>query len=1191
MSKNPIKKPNIDYNPKRSVSYNKIEDNKIIFDPPVIDKNYLLKHLALAKENIEKTLEVFESSALQYAVTTNDLTVKSASRILNSNVSNSQNITYPTYLYSLTQDGISANLVSSVYETKSIGLWGNYSIKAIKLLDKSNKELDNIKAFLDSTEIENSITYPIIMQNINVARGISERLKEVRNPKLSISDIKKEYEGYGKSELIGVQIALNEQIIKVGEKIERDESLLKSEVSDTAKYYYDNIANRSLNSGITFANKTGKFSNIISNFIGLFDSEQKRINEDLTDRAIAFSEQASKIADDIVELATLQIYNQAIVEAGGAEEIDVVETYRDLPDQLVVDTYINQLSGEGQVSTFISSVTSKNLEDIRDIFVENKTFNYLKSLLFWGDTVEINGGNIKAGTIEAGAIKIGDRPMSLSITWGENQEEAGASSPVVGLHLSHTDGVVSIEYDGGIKTNIINAAEVLLEDSSTPSDPDTSYWIYITFDEPIDGIATILSRVYDNTADGNNKPEGDNIAVIGIWENELLFGTLMTSYGSTIINGNKIITGTVVADYIRVSGEPIDGSTISESINNANQSIGILEDNLFWGDTTEIDGSNIRTGTVSAGSLSIGERNVSITGRFSPNTTDGTTVDNGHLYYPGGLLYVPGFGENLTITGADVVALPVASETYWIYADILGSLDQDEVFIPTSATIASGISVPADSETHKYKNIGIWTLDNNSYGVLSLSIGQTFINGDEITTGTISADLVSIESTQGGVRIDGSGIFVNQGTFRMSDSNNNEIMLYDGANLVDDHSFEILARYYDPANSPLGPNGYGNYVPSDGSWLTWAQGEMGIVTGTTGANTSIICEDRNWDVNFFVGDSIFIEDRNSMYFEERTITSNTSNTITFSPGVPTIPIGGGSFQFYIFSDYIPIITSNYEEILSGSALFGTTSVIATKKHISQIVPIPIGINQTGPYTLSFYASRFEDTQADTNVNIRVLPMIVDLVEILDNVGWNDTFLVKSWNYNDPVVGANSLKWERFVFTFNNIPANTDGLFIEISTSSNSVLIDGAQLVPFGNATAYDPEASFMRFMSGQNTSGPIAIGLENEYVHFVGQTGEPGFTNNWTNVYQYVRLCSFEKQRTGNIMLSGFIGGGTVGTATPIFQLPSEYRPISQKVFAVANNSTFGCITITPDGYVSAAYALGGNTWISLDGILYNQFS
>ena len=1113
MSKSPIKKPNIDYNPKRSVSYNKIEDNKIVFEPPVIDKNYLLKHLALAKENIEKTLEVFESSALQYAVTTNDLTVKSASRVLNSNVSNSQNITYPTYLYSLTQDGVSANLVSSVYETKSIGLWGNYSIKAIKLLDKSNKELDNIKSFLDSTEIENSLTYPIIMQNINVARGIAERLKEVRNPKLSILDIKKEYEGYNRSELIGVQVALNEQIIKVGEKIERDESLLKSEVSDTAKYYYDNIANRSLNSGITFANRTGKFSNIISNFIGLFDSEQKRINEDLTDRAIAFSEQASKIADDIVELATLQIYNQAIVEAGGAEEIDVVDTYRDLPDQIVVDNYIGQLSVGGATKPFISSVTDKGLDDIRGIFVEEEKFNSLKNILFWGNTTEINGGNIKAGSIEAGAIKIGDRPMDLVLTWGENQEIAGVDRPEVLMHLSHTVGSVTIEYNEIVTQFDILEAEVLTEDgSATPSIDETLYWIYLSLNDPADGFAKIVAQEYDI----ENKPEGDNIVLIGIWQNENGRGSLMTSYGSTIINGNNIMTGTVVADFIRVGTEEKTGdyllgeiSGIAVDVGSLSGELNTLEGNVYYPSTTLINGGNIQTGTVSAGALIIGERNISLTGKFSPNTTNGTVVSNGHLYYPGGYIGLPlATGEiQLSVSESDILSSPAAGIIYWVYADILGSISNG-VFSPSSASLATVArtasspyyGMPVDDTTdgankHKYKKIGIWTTDADTIGTLALSLGQTFINGGDIKTGTLNADLVSISSDAGGVTIDSSGVLVDQGNFRMTDPYDNEIMLHDNINYIDDHSFEIAAlrkgnyAYYIADQYAVDIYGY----RSDYSWHL---GDRGEVTG--GSLNTVSNSNRTWVTNCFNDTACSVIVRhftmNAMasisVVEEtpRWISSNTSTTLTLSAPLSvaaSAPYTTGSNENQLwFWDHYEILNGTFSAIVqqtdswvnAGLTKWGDTAAIVENTPLSQMINIPYSSSSDSSvpdYSISMYLST---RSADpSTVLVRVFPWKRAEVmwsvpeDIRDNVGFSHTFTVTRDN---PFAET---EWKRYSVTIpkENIYLSADLLYIEISTtvSGDYVIIDGVQVSPNELPTPYNTEDSFMKFMKQENPSG------------------------------------------------------------------------------------------------------------------------
>ena len=161
---------------------------------------------------------------------------------------------------------------------------------------------------------------------------------------------------------------------------------------------------------------------------------------------------------------------------------------------------------------------------------------------------------------------------------------------------------------------------------------------------------------------------------------------------------------------------------------------------------------SIIAGSVSAEHLAIGDKGMALTGKFSPNTIDGIASEseegNGHLYYPGGTLTITnssnGAEPSFSIPAENFVASPDPNTTYWVWAVLSGETDDLGVFTPAGASLEVTSDFPSDTESIRYKKIGIWTTDVNKYGTLALSLGQTYINGNEIITGTVIADYMRV---------------------------------------------------------------------------------------------------------------------------------------------------------------------------------------------------------------------------------------------------------------------------------------------------------------------------------------------------------------------------------------------------------------------------------------------------------------
>jgi hypothetical protein len=92
-------------------------------------------------------------------------------------------------------------------------------------------------------------------------------------------------------------------------------------------------------------------------------------------------------------------------------------------------------------------------------------------------------------------------------------------------------------------------------------------------------------------------------------------------------------------------------------------------------------------------------------------------------------------------------------------------------------------------------------------------------------------------------------------------------------------------------------------------------------------------------------------------------------------------------------------------------------------------------------------------------------------------------------------------------------------------------------------------------------------------------TAVPGgsFLNSWTDGGG----CAYYKDPLGHVYLEGFIGGGSLGSDA--FQLPSGFRPLVTKVFAVCSNGAFGEVRVDTNGFVRPL--VGATLGVSLDGI------
>jgi hypothetical protein len=93
--------------------------------------------------------------------------------------------------------------------------------------------------------------------------------------------------------------------------------------------------------------------------------------------------------------------------------------------------------------------------------------------------------------------------------------------------------------------------------------------------------------------------------------------------------------------------------------------------------------------------------------------------------------------------------------------------------------------------------------------------------------------------------------------------------------------------------------------------------------------------------------------------------------------------------------------------------------------------------------------------------------------------------------------------------------------------------------------------------------------------HNVGAAGEPAFLNSWSNFGSGWCDAGFRMTLDCSVEIRGLVDGGANPSA--VFQLPTDYRPITHQMFAVQCNSlVVGRLDVQSDGNVIARLGSGG---------------
>lgn len=93
----------------------------------------------------------------------------------------------------------------------------------------------------------------------------------------------------------------------------------------------------------------------------------------------------------------------------------------------------------------------------------------------------------------------------------------------------------------------------------------------------------------------------------------------------------------------------------------------------------------------------------------------------------------------------------------------------------------------------------------------------------------------------------------------------------------------------------------------------------------------------------------------------------------------------------------------------------------------------------------------------------------------------------------------------------------------------------------------------------------------------------PTLINGWINFGGNEETAGYYKDEFGIVHLKGFIKSGTINST--IFILPTGYKPIKNRYFAVVSNNAFGTVQVNFSGNVTCT--VGNNLSVSLDGITF----
>lgn len=108
--------------------------------------------------------------------------------------------------------------------------------------------------------------------------------------------------------------------------------------------------------------------------------------------------------------------------------------------------------------------------------------------------------------------------------------------------------------------------------------------------------------------------------------------------------------------------------------------------------------------------------------------------------------------------------------------------------------------------------------------------------------------------------------------------------------------------------------------------------------------------------------------------------------------------------------------------------------------------------------------------------------------------------------------------------------------------------------------------------------------------HLIGAAGEPAFVNTWSNFDGVTSFAParYRQDRSGFIILNGWVKSSLTTATTTMFTLPVGYRPGWQHRWPCLDSGGIASVVVDNTGVVSViAYISGNSTFVALDPIRF----
>lgn len=486
-------------------------------------------------------------------------------------------ISYTAYLAAVADGSNHGHLVKETYKSFSASLYGDASLLFSDILVSFIREANRVKGYLNMTGEMSEDSLMAMAATISSMMDPVEKMVAACAAKpTGFEDEISNYNAAEFSEVLKAGQSLVDHNMAIAGK---NMSRINAVLGESASAFYSTAAPR-----LETATPIGRSYGIVNEIavVGLEgeNADRESAAQDFLSRANIIYESAMETVYAVETVRAVQMAADIGMTATGVAphpDITITSPLQETEDALLSNNDVELTSivlSSDQMPP--GMVSQADLTAALQQYLAIEEFNKIADIFVFGETVEIDGSRIKAGTVEAQAIKLGSDPMSLSIGWAENMSSYHPDTGLVteeNYRLAHSMGSVVLVDGGKITACNIDPAEVLLETGdpiSRPtevvSDVEYVFWIFIEFDAPTDGKARIRARQVDGTLADRGRPNGESVRAIGLFDTSGAHGKLYTSYGVTVINGNEIVTGTLKANNVIIDNGPYAGSSVEDSL-------------------------------------------------------------------------------------------------------------------------------------------------------------------------------------------------------------------------------------------------------------------------------------------------------------------------------------------------------------------------------------------------------------------------------------------------------------------------------------------------------------------------------------------------------------------------------------------------------------------------------------------------